>query len=71
MEILSFIEEDEGIRGILRDSGLWERPQRSPQLRLFPHKPEPSPGYLNLINFKAIDFYRRLRIGPVFLDHYK
>lgn len=40
MEIISFIEQPEVIRKILQHLDLWERPQRSPPSRLFPHKLE-------------------------------
>ena len=33
------IEQSEVIRKILRNLDLWERPQRSPPPKLFPHKP--------------------------------
>jgi len=40
MEIIAFIEKGGVIRKILEHLGLWERPQRSPPPRLFPHKME-------------------------------
>ena len=38
--IIAWIEQSEVIRKILRHLNLWERPQRSPPPRLFPHKLE-------------------------------
>ena len=40
MHLIASIEQPEVIRKILRHLGLWERPQRSPPPRLFPHKLE-------------------------------
>ncbi|MGH9338628.1 MAG: IS91 family transposase [Acidobacteriota bacterium] len=40
MEIISFIEQRQAIQKILQHLDLWERPQRSPPSRLFPHKLE-------------------------------
>jgi hypothetical protein len=40
MEIIAFIEEWAVIRKIRQHLQLWERPQRSPPLRLLPHKLE-------------------------------
>ncbi len=38
MQIIAWIEQSEVIRKILRHLDLWERPQRSPPPKLFPHK---------------------------------
>ena len=38
MAIIAIIEESEVIRRNLQHLDLWERPQRSPPPRLFPHK---------------------------------
>ena len=38
MAIISFCDQPEVIRKILQHLNLWERPQRSPPPRLFPHK---------------------------------
>ena len=40
MQIIAWIEQPEVIRKILQYLKLWERPQRSPPPRLFPHKLE-------------------------------
>jgi len=40
MHIIAWIEQPEVIRKILQHLSLWERPQRSPPPRLFPHKLE-------------------------------
>ena len=40
MQIIAWIEQSEVIRKILRHLDLWERPQRSPPPKLFPHKLE-------------------------------
>ena len=40
MQIIAWIEQSEVIRKILRHLNLWERPQRSPPTKLFPHKLE-------------------------------
>jgi len=40
MHIIAWIEQSEVIRKILRHLDLWERPQRSPPPKLFPHKLE-------------------------------
>ena len=40
MEIIAFIEQPAAIRKILQHLKLWDRPQRSPPRRLFPHKLE-------------------------------
>ena len=40
MHVIAWIEQSEVIRKILRHLDLWERPQRSPPPRLFPHKLE-------------------------------
>ncbi len=40
MQIIAWIEQSEVIRKILRHLDLWERPQRSPPTKLFPHKLE-------------------------------
>ncbi len=40
MQIIAWIEQPEVIRKILRHLDLWERPQRSPPPKLFPHKLE-------------------------------
>ncbi|MDA2924929.1 hypothetical protein MYX65_09800 [Acidobacteria bacterium AH-259-L09] len=40
MEIISYIDQFQVIRKILQHLDLWERPQRSPPPRLFPHKLE-------------------------------
>ncbi len=40
MHIIAWIEQSEVIRKILRHLDLWERPQRSPLPKLFPHKLE-------------------------------
>ena len=40
MQIIAWIEQSEVIRKILRQLNLWERPQRSPPTKLFPHKLE-------------------------------
>ena len=38
MHIIAWMEQSEVIRKILRHLDLWERPQRSPPPKLFPHK---------------------------------
>ena len=40
MHVIAWIEQSEVIRKILRHLDLWERPQRSPPPKLFPHKLE-------------------------------
>ena len=40
MQVIAWIEQSEVIRKILRHLDLWERPQRSPPTKLFPHKLE-------------------------------
>ena len=40
MQIIAWIEQSEVIHKILRQLNLWERPQRSPPTKLFPHKLE-------------------------------
>ena len=40
MQIIAWIEQPEVIRKIIRHLDLWERPQRSPPPKLFPHKLE-------------------------------
>jgi hypothetical protein len=40
MQIIAFIEQPAAIRKILQHLKLWNRPQRAPPRRLFPHKLE-------------------------------
>ena len=47
MQIIAWIEQPEVIRKILRHLDPWERPQRSPPPKLFPHKLEAFMAFLS------------------------